>query len=283
MSAAAPVPPPAAAGPAPGRPAPGVIERWYSRVQRALTVILIAAAVLVAAAWLFKGRLPTAAGIAPELQQEPRQEPTARAPFVFAYRGCRYQVTPVAAYELWGLVVSHNDIYAISDIYHDKNSVDVKDVCVIWGPNVQHDDFRRVQYRSNCYTCEFHYRWGVTFDHFAIANTHLLTSDPAVLRQIAAVRRADQIHLTGLLVNYGPEGKGWERRTSTTRRDEGMGACEVMFVEQLEFVRRGTPWWYFSYQWGRLVLAVVVLVKAGLFVGKALVDQRAYERRLAAG
>ena len=37
--------------------------------------------------------------------------------------------------------------------------------------------------------------------------------------------------------------KHW-RRSSVRRTDTGMGACEVIFVNDMEIVKRGTPGWY---------------------------------------
>ncbi len=48
---------------------------------------------------------------------------------------------PVADFELWGLVVSHNNPTAFYDIYHDRNSVDTRDLGVIWGENLRSADF----------------------------------------------------------------------------------------------------------------------------------------------
>ena len=71
-------------------------------------------------AWLNKGGLPAPAEIDPALLAEPRQEPTEREPFEFTHEGRTVRIRPVAEYELWGLVVSHNNIESIADIYHDS-------------------------------------------------------------------------------------------------------------------------------------------------------------------
>ncbi len=250
----------------------------FQRLQRLLTIGLIGAIAVFGLAWFFKGSLPRVSEILPELEQEPVQKKTTRKKFSFTYRGVSYNVTPVAGYELWGLVVAHNNIGSLADIYHDDNSVDVKDICVIWGDNVQRDDFRRVKFRGDCYVCYFKYPSGVSFDHYQLANNHLLSSDPAVLRRIAAVQVGDQVHLEGLLVNYSPEGANWTRKTSTTRKDSEMGACEVVFVENLEILRPGTPGCYAAYRLGKIFILAFLAAKILLLILKAVHDQRAFQR-----
>jgi len=164
----------------------------------------------------------------------------------------------VARYELWGLVVSHNNIESFADLVHDSTSVDTKVLCVIWGPNLADNDFHRVRYTSGQFTCYFKYPHGVVFDRKALGNNHLITDDDGVRERIGEVRVGDQIRLSGLLVNYRMD--DWDsfwRRTSVSRKDAG---CEVVFVETLEILRRGAPLWYAMYAWSwRVLIAVPVL------------------------
>ncbi len=255
-------------------------EALFCWPQRGLTVLLLAALAAFAVSWWRRGALPYAHQIHPDLNMAPIQEKTTRDAFAFEHLGARFRVTPLAEYEMWGLVVSHNDINSFADIYHDENSVDVKDLCTIWGSNVETNDFRKVQFKSDCYVCRFRYRSGTKFNHAELANTHLLSSDPEVLRGIGAVRKADQIRLKGVLVNYRAEGTTWERKSSLTRKDTGMGACEVMFVEEVEVLRRGTPMWYAAFDAAKIALILFVVLKIGLLVLKTILDQRDFQNRV---
>lgn len=170
---------------------------------------------------------------------------------------------PVASYEQWGLVVSHNNIHSVADIYHDSTSVDTKDLCVIWGSNLEGDDFREVEFKSGSWTCYFRYPMGVKFVHHELGNNHLITDDPEVREQIAQVKIGDQIHLKGLLVDYQMD--DWEsfwRRSSTVRTDSG---CEVIFVEDLEVLERGTPGWYTAYRLGKVLIVVLPILYLVVF------------------
>jgi hypothetical protein len=146
----------------------------------------------------------------------------------------------VADYELWGLVVSHNEITSVADIYHDRSSVDTKDLCVVWGENLSRDDYRAVEFESGPFTCYFRFAEGVPFDTTGASNNHLITDRPEVRRAIAQVRIGDQVHLRGLLVDYQMD--DWEDfwRHEPVREDSG---CEVIYTERWKCCC-GTPGWY---------------------------------------
>ena len=259
----------------------GGLTKLYAAVQRTLSVLLVVAVLLFVLSWWRRGSFPDASEIRPILLEEAAQEPTDRQPFSFVHYGTTYEVTPRADYEMWGLVVSHNNIGSFADIYHDENSVDVKDLCTIWGGNLKTNDFHKVEFKSDCYVCRFRYYRGTKFNHHELANTHVISSDPLVLRGIGDVRIGDQVRLKGLLVNYNVLGTDWERKSSMTRKDEGMGACEVMFVEEVEILEPGTPAWYLIYALGKHLIWTLLLVKIGLLIAKAIRDQKDYQRRIA--
>lgn len=249
----------------------------YRTTQRRLTVAGAVLALLTAGAWFLKGRLPPPDEILPLLRQDPVQSATSRPPFTFAYAGKTYRVTPVAEYELWGLVVAHNDISALSDIYHTSVSVDTKDLGVIWGDNLANDNYRRVEFRSGSWTLYLSCPPGLALRFDQIANNHLITSDDEIRRQIGTVRVGDQIHLRGLLVNYQlPGARGFVRKTSTSRSDRG---CEVVFVTALDILVPGTPGWYLLFSAGWIGLGAAILGKVALL----WLDIRQETARLIAG
>lgn len=198
--------------------------------------------------WALKGRLVDHTEARHELRQLPLQGTTDREPFSFEYKGKACRVRPVASYELWGLVVSHNNIESFADIYHDSTSVDTKDLCVIWGANLESSDFQKVKYKSGSWTCYFSYPRGVRFTGTALGNNHLITDDPWIRDRIAEINVGDQVYMSGLLADYQMDDwRGFWRKTSTVRNDSG---CEVVFVEQLEILERGTPGWYAAHRLG---------------------------------
>lgn len=239
--------------------------------QRSMTMGLVGAVAVMAVGWWTKGRLPDPEALRPEVHREPSQAETRRAPFTFEYADERYEVRPRAEYELTGLVVSHNDPTGLGDIYHDESSVDTRDLCVIFGRNTTRADYQRVAFSSGSWTCRYEYSGGVTFLPDGISNNHLITNDPAIRRAIGSVRVGDQIRIVGQLVDYQASSTpNFWRRTSLTRRDTEQGACEVVFVSQLEVLSRGTPGWYWAYSVGAWSLALLLLGKLILFVTTVL-------------
>jgi hypothetical protein len=65
------------------------------------------------------------------------------------------------------------------------------------------------------------------------ANMHLIPANPDVRRAMDRVRRGELVHIEGFLVDASrPD--GWRWRSSLTRDDTGDGACELVYVEELE-------------------------------------------------
>lgn len=222
--------------------------------MRLAQVALVAALLTWGGAWMQTRKLPEPDEVLPELLQEPKQGPTSHARFSFEYRGLGYEVQPVASYELYGMVVSHNDIHGIADAYHDDDSVDTRDLCVIWGPNLEQDDYLRITFENTSTWC--HWSWrsdDIRFSPQAISNNHLVTDSDALRASLETVHVGDQVHFSGMLVNYRdlrhPE---YWRPSSTSRSDSGAGACEVVFFEDFQVlkphasvawrVRAAMPW-----------------------------------------
>jgi len=204
-----------------------------------LQLALAIAGLVWAGAWYQTRQLPDLDAILPELLQEPAQRSISAPVFNFEYRGVAYDVKPVASYELYGLVVTHNDTTGLGDLTHDENSVDTKDLCVIWGPNLERDDYRHITFESTPTWC--HWSWrseAIQFHSQAIANNHLVTDDDALRKALDRVHVGDQVRFRGMLVNYRDQRyPDFWRNSSTTRTDSGAGACEVVYFEQFDVLR----------------------------------------------
>lgn len=225
------------------------------RLRRLVGPLWLVALTVTVISWFFKGDLVGPENVDPALLQVPRQEIVDRDPFSFDYKGKQCRVEPVATYELWGLVVSHNNIHSVADIYHDSTSVDTKDLCVIWGANLETSDYQQVGFKSGPWTCYFKYPSGVRFHHNGLGNNHLISDNPVIRRTLDRVRVGDQIRLKGLLVDYQMDDwQGFWRRTSKRRDDND---CEVVYLEEAEVLHRGTPGWYTFYRLGWITLLLL--------------------------
>jgi len=266
------------ANPGPGKrgrnPAPSGAGR---ALGWALNSLLLLAGAVSALAWLCQDRLPAPKELLPDLAQAPVQTPLQAPPFEFSYRSHDYEVKTFADYELWGVIVSHNNISGVGDIYHDADSLDTKDICVLWGGNTARDDYLRVSFSSGAWTCYYEYPAGVTFNASEVSNNHLITDSPVIRKQIDGLRRGDQVHLRGRLVGYRDRlwGNFW-RNSSLTRADSGNGACEVVFVDDIEVLKPANPQWRAAFRISGWAALALLIVRALLFLAEMFrpVDER---------
>lgn len=65
------------------------------------------------------------------------------------------------------------------------------------------------------------------------ANMHLIPASDAIERRLKAVRPGQTVRIGGWLVEAQAR-DGWHWRSSLTRNDTGAGACELIFVRDLQ-------------------------------------------------
>jgi hypothetical protein len=198
----------------------------------------------------------------------PAQSPADADPFLFEYHGKKYRVEPKAEYTIRGLVVSHNDISAFADIYHTADSVDFRDICLVYGENLQSDVYLKGKFWSEPWSCHFEFGDSSDFREFngtALSNNHLLTDDFDLQQTIQKFHRGDQVEIKGWLVDYSPaEASEQLRRTSQTRSDTGNGACEIVFVREARLLMPWMPGWHEAFRvawklfWVALIFRVIV-------------------------
>lgn len=192
--------------------------------------------------------LPLSSEIESRLDTDPIQKMLqTHDPYTLEYRGASYLIDPVANYEISGMIVSHNDIQAFDDIYHTSDSVDIRDLCLIWGENIENNNHLSFNFKNEPWSCHISQKSSDSPGEFSIenlSNNHLLVSSEKLREQIYSLHPGDQIKLTGQLINYGYPGEAPFRKTSLTRTDEGNGACEVMFVDTLQVLSRSKPQWW---------------------------------------
>lgn len=249
-------------------------------IHKLLNTIFVLIMIAIAIAFFLKKDLPPKAEILNDVYKAPIQTDTTEPAFSFGYRNDSYKVTPQADYELWGLVITHNNIGKIGDIYHTEDSVDLKDVCVVWGDNLETESYLKGKYKSGSWTCYWNfenYKDYRAFNENEIANNHLITSDPVIQNIIRNLKIGDQIHLKGNLVNYENEKTSWKRKTSMTREDTGNTACEVVFVDELEVLKSSNKHWYQIYHWGKWGLLGIIILKIILMTIEAKRDSKELE------
>ncbi len=233
-----------------------------------------AGAVLLAASLWLRQALPAPAELRPELRNEPVQEPTQAAPFKTTVGGVTYTVKPVADYEIWGLVVSEHDSAAWWDWIHkaSNDNLNVNDLCVVFAENAATGGYVGLDYSSGQFVCYVQTRSTERWQRFsmrALSNNHLLADRPSIAAKLRDVRIGDQVRIRGWLAEYEHNhGFAFHRGTSLTRDDTGNGACETIYVQEVEVLRTGGgPWrWLIWPAIGLIIAGVIVWVRAPLSI-----------------
>lgn len=225
-------------------------------------VAFVTLLVVVVISFWRKDTLPPASAVQSELQNEPVQTPTTAPPFEMTSEGVQYTIKPLYDYELWGLVVSYHDpketwLPSIHK-YIWKDFINVKDLCVVWGTNLG-DNLKKLKFSSGTWTCWVKAPDAPTWSRFAmnkLSNNHLLARDKSIQAAIAKAEVGDEIHLKGWLSEY-KSSLGGQRGTSTTREDNGEGACETIFVSEFEILKRHNSFWKNAFDLSRIALVLL--------------------------
>lgn len=231
-----------------------------------LRLTLLISIGLFSISYLLKDNLPDADEILDDLLQHPVQTAVEMAPFQIEAGEIVYTITPLHTYELYGLVVSHHNCGTWWDIYHHgrwKDFINVKDLCVLWGSNVEAEVYHDMRFTSDSWTCTYYWPNAEVesrFDHASLSNNHLLSHDESVTRSLLRTSPGDQIYLRGYLAEYSHSNGKFYRRTSTNRTDTGNGACETIFIEDYEILKTGNPLWQTIFRISKYVILLSLLI-----------------------
>lgn len=185
------------------------------------TIILVLAIALLATAC---SRDPGPGRVAPN--------PPAQAEIVDAkpFRHEGYDLLPLASYDIEARVLS------VETYRFDRNAeLTPVDLALGWGPMSDSDVLRHFTITQQFRT----FAW-VTADfpipreevEASAANVHVIASSPSLERKLRKLREGDVVRLEGFLVE-ARAADGWSWRSSLTREDSGMGACELIYVKRM--------------------------------------------------
>lgn len=203
-------------------------------------IVLGAALIVVAAVaslsiahrvWAASGPLPSV-GVLPE----PRQE---KLDYLKPLPGTpKHEFWALDSYEIEALVVSRKRYR-----WDREAEVSPVDLLLAWGEVAAHGNPERIRWSQRGRFGYWRYGGnnpptvtGGTLNRSA-ANVHLIPppDDSFVRRQILRIRRGDHVRLTGYLVRVEAT-SGWRWVSSRTRNDTGSGACEVIYVTNVEWL-----------------------------------------------
>ncbi len=232
----------------PGRPHKQISSFPFIHLTRLLQFIFLLSIAVSGWSYMQKDRLPRSNFYDISLLTDPLQTTTRTAPFVVRSNDIDYTIKPLYDYELNGVVVSYHNSDNWTDIYHHdswQDYINVKDLCVIWGQNVTTEVYQKMDFRNSTWTCWASWpnsETGRKFKMQQLSNNHILAEDPQVLQAIMEAEPGDQIFLQGMLASYS-HSNNFSRGSSTIRTDTGNGACETIFVEDFEILKKSNAGW----------------------------------------
>ncbi len=199
------------------------------------TVFLVPLLLILA---LIVGCGPTLTGLDDkpiDVYQDPVQENIADPyPIHFEKGGYDWVITPVASYEVQGLVLSRKN-------YRSgwNSKLSPCDVAMAWGKLVEGDLYKRLSWSQSgrWYWWEYgsDFNQGNAFVSRYSSNTHVIPATPNLARAAKSLGRGDIAVLRGDLVKVdGSKGGNtvwWN--SSTSRADKGDGSCEVLYLKYI--------------------------------------------------
>lgn len=170
---------------------------------------------------------PVKTGPGPVAVAAPQQGDSRAAGFPF--KG--YTLQPLQNFQIEARVLA-------SETYRTDREADLSpiDLALGWGPMSDSAVLDKIRINQSS---RFYY-WHV--DEFPIpreeierssANMHMIPADGVIERRLKAVRPGQTVRIGGWLVE-AQASDGWRWRSSLTRNDTGAGACEVIFVRDLQ-------------------------------------------------
>jgi len=220
----------------------------------------------------FKSALPVA-----EILRDPIQKAVAsNTPIVFQKDGFSYSLAPLYDYDIAGLVMhrlTYNQWYSLTR----TDEVFTADLCLAWGKNITDGAYKNksLSVKQDFRFCLYQYWDGVPIENSAMSNNHMVVIDPAIQKKIDSVSAGDQVRIIGKLVNVKAtalgatktfEGKQMEWTTSTIRTDSSGGACEIIYVQDVQILSQGNRGYWGLYTVGVYGMWAVALLFVMQFI-----------------
>ncbi len=148
---------------------------------------------------------------------------------------------------------AYYDISAVVTSVHDYFGFDLystyvpRDVCLVWGSLKDSLNNPDISYRQHTRQCAIAWQNNVIEEaddayrgifrtkvsHIQMSNNHLIPSTKEIRNQIFGLKRGDRVRIVGYLVNIYSQYEG-NLFSSTSRTDNGNGACEIIYVTKIE-------------------------------------------------
>ncbi len=154
------------------------------------------------------------------------------SPPVFRVNG--YTLTGLAEFSIGARVI-------LAKHYSSDREADLApvDLALAWGPMADPDVLAAIRFSQSARFYHWRYEGAPPIPHREIeknsANMHLIPSSREMARRLATVKPGNLLRLRGYLVRAEAQ-DGWTWTSSLTRDDTGGGACELIFLQDLEIL-----------------------------------------------
>ena len=198
-----------------------------------ITVLLVAISCLCCSP---DPQLTEIAGEAVNVLTDPVQTTSEEKPFALKRGGYDFTITPKASYDISAQVKSLR--------YYSSAWVSLLspvDFALAWQNLTKEDADRYITYSQSNRWYYYRYRGGCPYSKTYIighsANVHILPATENLRRATLKVSSGDRIRLKGWLVSINGQKKGSNRvwwHSSLSRSDQGDGACELLWLTELQ-------------------------------------------------
>lgn len=187
-----------------------------------------------------------------DISKEPVQINLQDAKYI-KYRGEKdlYALKPQAEYSISALVVAKNSNFWFRDIMRSKfDDVALLDLGLVWGDlaSDKKELYSHIKFNSKKTLGQarmLYYRWdgtspwGKDYITSHIAHTHMIPANPNVMGGLLQIKKNDVVKIDGYLVDIYTDKSELVAYTSMSRSDtnassRGSGACEDMYVTQVQ-------------------------------------------------
>lgn len=150
----------------------------------------------------------------------------------------------IKSYDISAIVVSTKK-YSGTSL---ADAVSSKDVALAWGKVAEYNkkiDFNWSQSGRWCHWSvddidDIDVVGGVDGVTRQMSNNHLIAASSAIEKKIKKIKTGDYVRITGFLVNVDASdssGNGYWWYSSTSRDDTGDGACEIIYVKDVVWLK----------------------------------------------
>lgn len=220
----------------------------YNKVKKFLYLILF---IILIITFFTRNNYKNVEIINSEVLNNPIQEQTENYDAIqFTKDDYQYKLTPLYNYEINALVVRKMD-YAWFSIYK-RDSVFPRDLCMMWGTNVGDKVYKdkSLKFYQDMRFCFARWEGTLKFNSSEVSNNHLVIQDEKIEKKIKKISVGDQVKIKGQLVdveakNLGKPGEYdpeyFSLKSSIKREDVGAGACEIIYVNDVEILQKANP------------------------------------------